>query len=142
VHAPDRDLGGGPPDHRTDRGTRGLGRRARGQVRSVHSFTERTGCDTQTEVSRRRWVTDGNRESHALRGPGRGLGGSHDARPGQPGQRGPAGPGRVPRVPRARARPVLESRPAKIMGQNGRRLAKQAVIRTARSARTLSAIRP
>jgi hypothetical protein len=40
------------------------------------------------------------------------------------------------------ARPVLESRLAKIIGQNGRRLAKQAVIRTARSARTLSAIRP
>jgi hypothetical protein len=40
------------------------------------------------------------------------------------------------------ARPVLESRPAKIMGQNGRRLAKQAAIRTARSARTLSAICP
>ena len=41
-------------------------------VRS-NSFTERTRCDTQTEVSRRRWVTDGNRESHELRGPGRGL---------------------------------------------------------------------
>ncbi len=45
------------------------------EARSVRTilFTERTRRDTRTEVPRRRWVTDGNREPRELRGPGRGL---------------------------------------------------------------------
>jgi anti-sigma B factor antagonist len=45
------------------------------ETRSVlsNSFYRTDQMRHATEVSRRRWVTDGNRESHELRGPGRGL---------------------------------------------------------------------
>src|ERR1700761_252710 len=52
VHAADRGFAGGPPDHRTNRCTRGLGRGAdRHGPFGLVVFTERTGCGAQAEVS-------------------------------------------------------------------------------------------